>query len=269
MYFFYIDESGSVAPHHEPLKEGETPLFCLNALAIREDKWRHLDRQYLYLKREFFKKEIGTRRAEYYEVKGNYLLAPANRGSRRNAEFLRRTLRLCDRLGAQGFSIAVIKNPDTPSTSRTLYSLALQYLVERLHLFLDDCSDDPKGILIIDSRSRELDANVARSHLSFVFGHATGRGYHRILEAPLFADSKLTVGLQVADIIGSCIYANGMHRRCSTVPGVPDYSHSSAYWALLNTIQFKGPPSRSGLVTYGYRIIDWKTSPPPHPPDRP
>ena len=266
MYFFYIDETGGVTRHHEPLKNGETPIFCLNALAIHKSDWRRLDRQYLYLKRDFFKSEIGTRRAEYFEVKGNYLLAPGHRHNRRNAEFLRRTLRLCDGLGAQAFSIAIMKNAASPATPKVLYSLALQYLVERLHLFLDSCSGDPNGILIVDSRTRELDAHVARSHLSYVFGHPTGRGFHRILEAPLFADSRLTVGLQIADIIGSGIYANQVFRRCSGVPGVADYSHSPAYWPLLNAIQFRSPPSRTGTVTYGYRAIDWRKSPPPSAP---
>lgn len=237
--------------------EGETPLFCLTGLAIHQSRWREFDRRYLYLKRRFYEKEIGTRRAEYYEVKGNYLLSPANRDSSRNRAFLKRTLNLCDGLGGAAFSIVILKNPTNPSPHKTVYGCALQYLVERFHMFLEDGPGDQSGILIADSRSRELDTQLARSHLSFIFGHETGRGYHRILEAPLFADSKLTVGLQVADIVGSAVRAFYMDKRCSAVPGAPDYSHAVDWWPLLDTIQFKGQVSTSGVPTYGYRVVDW------------
>ena len=70
MYLFYIDESGSPEGHHSPLLNGETPIFSLNALCIKEQDWRTLDRDYLKLKKRFFQKEIGANRAEQFEIKG-------------------------------------------------------------------------------------------------------------------------------------------------------------------------------------------------------
>ncbi len=257
MYFYYIDESGSTHPHSIPIENGQTPVFTLSSLAVHEQTWRELDRQYLYLKREFFPKEIGTKRAEYHEVKGNYLISPAHRDSKRNAEFLRRVLRLCDSLGVKAFSISFLKNHENPASAKSMYSLALQYLVERLHLHLETSPGENQGLIIVDERSRELDRDVAQSHLSFLFGNPTGRTFYMMVEAPLFADSKLTAGIQIADIVGACLYANTIRQKCGEVDGAPDYSGIAKFWPMLDKLQFRGPPlNPSFSTTYGYRIIN-------------
>lgn len=260
MYFFYIDEAGSPEGHHEPLLNGETPIFTLNSICIKEDSWRSLDRDYLKLKKQFFAKEIGARMAEYWEIKGHKLVQPHNRTSKRRHSFIRRVLSLCQDHNACFFSIIFIKNPATPTSKRSLYTMALQYLVERFQAFLEESTYSENGIMVADSRIRNLDVEVAKSHLSFIFGHDTGRTYYRILEAPLFAESQLTAGLQVTDIIGSCIYANHYLRNCMFVPDALDYSHMAYCWPYLDAMQFKSTRLYEGYPRYGYRIIDFRSS---------
>ena len=57
---FYVDESGDTNPHHEPLLDGETPLFCLSAVALPADRWRDYDRSVFALKRTYFRAEMAA-----------------------------------------------------------------------------------------------------------------------------------------------------------------------------------------------------------------
>jgi hypothetical protein len=260
MYFFYVDEAGSPEGHHEPLMEGETPIFTLNCMSIKEDNWRRLDRDYVYLKRRFFAKEINTRRAEFYEIKGHTLVSPHQRTSKRRHAFIREVFSLCRTYDARCFSVVFIKDPGNPTSKRSLYTMALQYLVERFQIFLEELPQRENGVIIIDSRVHNLDTAVAVSHLSFIFGHQTGITCDRILEAPLFADSQLTVGLQVTDIIGSCIYANYYLRNCMFISGKLDYSHMAYCWPYLSALEFRSTRLYGGYIKSGYRVIDFHSA---------
>ena len=261
MYFFYVDEAGSPEGHHEPLLEGETPIFSLNAMSIREDNWKAFDRNYLTLKRRFFEKEIGTRTAEYFETKGSELTRPGNRANIRGHKFIKQVLSLCEKHEASLFSIVFIKNSTKPTSKKSLYTMALQYLCERFQAFLEETTDNENGMIIVDSRMHNIDLEVAQSHLSFIFGHKTGRTCDRILEAPMFANSRLTAGLQVIDIVGSCIYSNFYHRNRIFIPNALDYSHMGVYWQEVTSLEFKSQKTYDGHSRNGFRVIDFKAGP--------
>ena len=258
MYFFYVDESGDPESHHEPLLNGETPIFTLNSLGINEKYWKDIDRDYHRLKIRFFGQQIGTREAQYYEIKGNELTGHHNRNNRRDQAFIQQVLNLGEKYNAVLFSIIFIKNPTNPTSKKSLYTMALQYLVERFQSFLEENTTNDNGIIIIDSRIHNLDINVAKSHLSFIFGHETGKSCDKIIEAPMFVDSRLTTGLQVTDIIGSCIYTNFYHRNGMFIPNAIDYSHMETYWPQIDSMQFKGKITHDGHVRNGFRVIDFQ-----------
>lgn len=257
MYFFYIDEAGSPEGHHEPLLDGETPIFTLNSLCVKAGNWRDLDRDYLRLKRRFFQKEIGNEPAEYFEIKGSELTRPGSRTNKRAHKFIEQVFVLCRKHGITLFSIIFVKNPAEPTSKKSLYTMALQYLCERFQAFLEELVDGDNGIIIMDSRMHNVDLEVGQSHLSFIFGHETGRTCDRILEAPMFANSKLTAGLQIIDIVGSCIYTNFYHRNCMFVPGALDYSHMVTYWPELSALEYQSQRLYDGHRRSGYRVIDF------------
>lgn len=112
-------------------------------------------------------------------------------------------------------------------------------------------------MMIMDSRMHNVDLKVAQSHLSFIFGHETGRTCDKILEAPMFANSKLTAGLQIIDIMSSCIYTNFYQRNCMFVPGALNYSHMEIYRPDLSALEFKSQKLYDGHSRNGYRVIDF------------
>ena len=285
MLIFYVDESGDTNLHHEPLLEGETPIFCLSAVALTASDWRAYDRDFWNLKRRYYRRELEQfsratgRRAEQYEIKGSNLVQPSHARNRRAHIFIDRVLTLCQTHNARCFASIWRKDANNPTPPQSIYTRSLQALAERFHLYCEEAGD--LGIVIVDSRTHGLDLQVATSHLSYVFGHAAGRGLTRLVEAPMFADSCLSAGLQIADIVGACLYGNYYQWRCSAVTGYSngvrlatreelqtggtfpirnparDYAHCQRYWPRLDGLQWRRT-SASGvlpLVNVGYREL--------------
>jgi len=133
--------------------------------------------------------------------------------------------------------------------------MGLQYLTERFNAHVAESDQYNHGVIIVDKRIAQLDFRVASSHMSYLFGHQTGRELTNIVEAPLFADSRLTTGLQIADNVSSLIYTNHYHYYCRDIEGAEDYSHTKQFWPRLDALQFKSKVL-VGHNTYGFRVID-------------
>jgi hypothetical protein len=78
----------------------------------------------------------------------------------------------------------------------------------------------------------------------------------RDIAAPRFADSRLTVGLQLVDIFASNLFANQYHYYLRNVVGGIDYSHMQEYWNAVNKLQYKSRQAIDGYQVFGYRVID-------------
>lgn len=256
MFFFYIDESGNPEPYHSPILSGETPLFCLTAMAVHETKWRLLSRDYHTLKKRFFWKEIGSDIPLSFEVKGSELTRPSNRDNRRNHAYIKRILELCDHFGFAYFSVIIRKSQLNPADRTSIYTMSLQYLAERFQAFLEENNDN--GFMILDSRKHKLDLEVANSYLSYIFGNVNGRQCDRMIEAPMFTDSRLTAGLQILDIIGSCMYCDSYYWRCRFLAGALNYSHMRQYRPYLQQGEFHSQMKHYGFYKHGYRYITHK-----------
>jgi len=253
MFYFYIDESGSPDKYHIPLQSNETPLFVLTSICIHETDWRNITHDLNYLKQRFFKNEIGSGHPHYFEIKGNDLTRPGSRNNRRNHAYLDSVLKLCDKYRLSFFSVIIRKDPITPMEKTAIYTMSLQYLCERFQLFLDENTDN--GLMIVDQRVRNIDYEVAKSHLSFVFGNISGKQCNRIIEAPMFTDSRLTAGLQLVDIVSSCIFTTNYYWRCRSIPGALNYHHMTKYRPYLIAREFHSKFPQRGYIRHGYRFI--------------
>ena len=284
--FFYVDEGGDPHPHREPLLQGGTPLFCLSAVAVHASRWRELDRALFQLKRAYFSREMQgftarnpDMRPEHYEVKGRQLVKPSHAGSRRNRVFTFKILDLAQQLDVRLFAAVWQKNPANPVDAMSMYTQGLQVLAERFHHHCAQAGE--LGVIVADGRTRNLDFQVAASHLSYIFGNPVGRNYTTLVEAPMFVDSVLSAGVQLADLLGSCIYGCYYHRRCATLSGLfvgnqlaaqdqfaanpagpwtkktpaHDYSHCQQFWQRLIALQFVRtdvPAPGPGQTASGY-----------------
>lgn len=262
---FYIDEAGTPHKHMIPIKGGTNPIFTLAAVAFPLELWRARDREFLDLKRHYFPGKMGNPvvRDEHVEIKGNELTAPRNASSRSRHAFLKNVITFIQNHSGMCFGITVLKNPVTPTSPESIYTHALQLLVERFNIFIDKHPDYDNGILICDSRSKGLNGNdnltVIKSHMSYIFGHSQGKTYTNILEAPLFADSRFCAGVQIADIYASLLYTTQYEFHFSRDPnaasnGFLNYSHMCKYWPLIKPMGFKSASSSEATLNMGHGL---------------
>ncbi len=263
----YLDETGTTDAHTVPLKPGITPMFTLAGVALPIDRWRDYDRGYLRLKREFFAKEIdaSTKIDVVWEVKGSDLFAPRNAASERNKVFAYKVLDLIKEYKGRAFGVNFLKSVNNPMPRSSIYTKGLQILAERFDVFLRE--SDEQGIIIMDSRMAHMrkgngvDYTVATSYLSFIFGNNEGKLLKRIVEAPMFADSGITAGLQIADIVSGMIYADVYRHKLSSdvavlEKGLLDYSHCQKYHTPLSEVVFQSENHYGSQKMYGLRTID-------------
>ena len=263
----YLDESGDTRPHSLPLAHGQSPVFALSGVALPIDKWRKYDREYLYLKWQFFENEIdkSSKRREQWEFKGKRAIAPRNAKSERLKNFTYKTLDLIKRHNGTLFAVDFLKNHKNPMASSSMYTVALQVIAETFNIFLRE--KNVLGIVIIDSRmahatpGRGLDYTVAASLLSYVFGHETGRELKQLVESPLFVDSSLTAGVQIADILAAIKYASTYCHYLAPdgavlEKGYLDYTHVKTFWTPFHDLGFVSDKKYEGYVKYGLRTFD-------------
>lgn len=266
-YALYLDETGSTEAHSIPVKNGDTPIFTLGGVILPLERWREYDRKYLYLKRDFFKAEIDRSKKtdSAWEIKGTDLFAPRNAASERNKVFVYKVFDLIKDFGGRVIGVTFLKSVKDPMSHTSIYTKGLQIIAERYDIFLREMNGS--GILIIDSRMAHtrkgggLDYTVAVSYLSFIFGNAQGRQLKRIIEGPIFADSGLTAGLQLADIVSGLIYTSNYRdklapRGADHENGYLDYTHTAKYANALKDVTFHSANVYGQQRMYGLRTID-------------
>ena len=106
-------------------------------------------------------------------------------------------------------------------------------------------------------KGQGLDKEVAKSFQSYIFGNERGKKFTAMQEAPLFADSKITVGLQLADIVSSVIYTNHYYYYANSIEGAVDYSHMQQWWKRITELEFNYE-SNGGYSMHGIRVINHK-----------
>jgi hypothetical protein len=265
----YLDESGDANSHSLPVAVGTTPVFALAGVALPLSQWRTYHAEYSALKMQFFKNEIekSSKSQHQWELKGNRLIAPRNADSQRLADFAHKTIDLAENHAGRLFSVAFLKCATKPTSHASMYTKALQILAEAFDIFLREKADDARGLIILDSRMAHLqkgsglDYTVATSLLSYIFGNEQGRQLKRLQEAPMFADSTITSGIQIADVIAALMYANAYRSHLSphgAEKGMEylSYAHVERFWTHLLKLKFQSKSQYNGFYKSGFRVFD-------------
>lgn len=92
--------------------------------------------------------------------------------------------------------------------------------------------------------------------MSYIFGNETGKTLCNLHEAPLFADSKLTAGIQLADIFAAVLYSSHNFFYARDLGGAPDYSHVQKLWPTVQKLEYKRITSNDADRVFGYRVIN-------------
>jgi hypothetical protein len=226
MYFFYIDESGSKDPATSGTRsDGSTftkdHLFVLTAVSLYEGNWKDFEREITNLKLEFsdnLKRRTGQRYdLPQCEVKSTWLRHPRQRAQ--HSPFLHalsddERTRLSEAFYNQLqprhmriFSVVVDKRKlHDHVDGDILYKKAYEILLERLERYLGEFHDKHKGLVIIDDVSRQENRSLAAKHSYIQREGNQSMRFRHIIEGPMFTDSALSTGIQLADLCAYNIY---------------------------------------------------------------
>ena len=167
-------------------------------------------------------------------------------------------INLLEAMQARLFGIVFLKDPDRPTSKVGLYTSAVQQIADRFNTYVAEHPEFSEGIMIMDSRGIRSEGRenfqVASSYLSYVFGSSTGRQLTSLSEAPLFADSRLTAGLQIAHHVSGLVYGTHFHRFLRYLPGGYDYSYLQQYWPRIHALEFHSRDLYGDYRMHGIRV---------------
>ncbi len=207
MIIFYVDEAGCTGALPSATSAIQ-PVFALAGVLMRQSDIGSLTLGLIALKERFYPRSMspGRDRLDWMnvEIKGADLrrcIRDGNRDEQRHAfGFMDRLLDLLARHDARIMGRVYVKGIGLPFVGRSVYTAAVQSLCNDYQYFL--AATDEKGILVLDSRHKQANANVSHSVFTQKF-RVAGDAYDRLLEMPLFGHSDNHAGIQCADLICS------------------------------------------------------------------
>lgn len=202
----FIDISGNF--HSTP---DQDPYIVAAAVTVRQRQIGFLTREMHNLKRDI----LGN---ETLEIKStNFLnkdtLADPSKNKHRfiDAVFYN-CIDNCDCY----YSAVIIKNePIEKVFRRERLSKHYIYLLQRIQqtAIRQHCDT---AIVIIDNSNRRVDKWAAYAFNNYLYRTEDGKNLNCILEVPIFADSEMTMGIQLADLVAGLLrqyYTHGLNRN--------------------------------------------------------
>jgi len=201
-FLFYVDESGNTDLKGKGLHD--QPLLVMAAVGIQDRKWRQMEQSSLDFARRLGIAAAGgvDREVKGREVYRNPILPAA----------LNDLLRLIDPV-----IIACVIDKTAFAHQYAFpdpYVKAYEFLVERIDRWAEE--RDEIAMIVMDTRGGDED-RIRRLHRHFLTHGTSYQAIRFCIEQPFFVNSRLTTGVQIADvaayIIGRAIReAVQMHR---------------------------------------------------------
>ena len=117
-------------------------------------------------------------------------------------EFVEAFFDLCSNLPLTVFSVAMHRPTDEVSDEHAWLPNQFRYLLQRTH-YLADASSDHVTVLFDGDGSQY--GGLPHRFDSFLFRSAEGRSLTAIADSPYYVDSRMTVGIQIADMFAGVV----------------------------------------------------------------
>jgi len=191
----FIDESGF--PH--PNDPTENPVLV--AVCIPEIHHRTLNSQLYNLKRRLLRNLEDELKAKELLRRKVFESMPNLRELTESVFDLIRTTDLAI------FGMIMKKPSRAQNVPEEFLPNQYVFLLERVNFYaIEVAPENDRAILIIDGQgSTGITGGLARRISRFLFRHRLGISWYKILDTPLFVDSKLTPGIQIADMVAGCL----------------------------------------------------------------
>jgi hypothetical protein len=226
VYFFYIDESGTRDPRTEKVREDGTrkslePLYVLTAVSLFEFKWRRFDSAITGVKLNLRDKLYRSKKMKLdladCEVKSTWLRIPKLRNEK--SQFLaaltdEERTQLAETFYNQIkpyhmhiFAVVMDKRKlhDYMDHDK-LHKKAYEILLERIENYLREFHPKHHGVIVMDDTDKTINRSLSMKHAYFQREGNPQMRFSHIVEYPFFTDSKVSNGVQLADLCGYNIY---------------------------------------------------------------
>lgn len=220
MHICYVDESGCLGalPH---ARSAIQPVFTVTGVFIDQRKLPDLTRDFLRLKARYFPGLLPAGRRRNLdlilaEIKGNEIRRNAASESRRKwrhaVGFLLQLVRLLKHYEIRFVSRVWVKGIGREFKGNIYYARSIQDICAWFQNYLGQAGDS--GMVIADGRRPVQNRNLSHSIFTQKF-KLGGDAYPRVLEMPVFGDSKNHAGLQICDLVCSAlIQPAAIHAYC-------------------------------------------------------
>lgn len=244
----YFDESG----HPRPSDPTTRPVIL--AVCVKEKDAGRLIRALFSLRRT----HLGTLRLTKEEREGK-ASALLNRRSliklpekREYAESLFSWLRDFD---LTAFGIVMERPAKPPYAGPDILNTQHRWLLERIDRFMEREHPDEMAIPIFDGQDPVSNRNFADCFTAFMARSKAGRAMQHVVPSPLFVDSSLTPGIQIADSFAYVTRLNYEHNLHAGAPKDPYLSAIRRYSGIVRekTINYE---RENGLNWYGISTMD-------------
>jgi hypothetical protein len=209
MHMLFIDESGALNPKN---KTQPNSIFVLGGVIIPEDQWLHISKELTLLKDSY---EIEG------EIKWRYFASNREGGIqhldyKRKEEVRTKIYSIVAKYKSvkiisavvdvnKAYELAHVKDQNA------LYWIAYKQVIERFQYHLQDLGrligSKINGIVICDHRSNKDDSLLRSLHNKLLSGEKFNQStYENLIEGVFLAPSHLSVGIQIADMVGGAIY---------------------------------------------------------------
>lgn len=238
--FAFIDESGQ--PH--PNDDSSRPVVV--SVCIAQQDARLVAGQLYGLKRR-----LGT---PNIELKGVNLINRRVFQRRSNEwELVESFFDLCRSLPFVMFAI-VMERPQRPPDGITpgnevYLPNQYRYLLQRINQLAEQ--RNRMATILFDGEGSTIYDSLAQRFESFLYRSVEGQSFQAISDAPFFVDSKITHGIQIADLVASVIRIYQENKLFVVVPQADGFlSAINRYYGIVNS-KTVGLMSPDGYVRPG------------------
>lgn len=240
MYFFYFDESGTRDPAVSgKMPDGapfeKDPIYVLLAICLHESRWGSLDQELCDAKLRLRAKLHQQKHIELptladCEVKSTSLRVPKKPGDKGYSPFVH-NLDAADKTHLsqlffsqiekhymRAFAVVIDKRQlQAHMSAELMHKKAYELLLERIERFMTEYHRKERALVVMDDTQKQLNHAVAMKHAFFLREGNANLRFRHIVEYPFFTDSKLSNGVQLADLCAYNIY-RAFHRLDFTYP---------------------------------------------------
>jgi len=194
---FFIDESG----HPHPNDPVSRPV--LGAVGCPVADSRDLTRQLHSIRRDIFG-NVGVELEAKWKAHA-ILNERTFRRQRQKWEYVESAFDLASNFPVVSFFIIMDKPAHKVEISPDLLPPHVRFLLGRIDAHMSGLTSERKALLVFDSQDAKADARLSAAITNYLFRAPEGSRLRHLLETPLFVESSILPGIQIADLFVSCV----------------------------------------------------------------